>query len=89
MMGHLPMICRHSEPAPNAAIIALERNKGNLIMDNVNSFGTFKSNELDIPPALDFKSTQVKSKKQSSQQLTVIDITLVHITQSSSLGRAA
>lgn len=56
-MWHLPTVCGDSKPAPNAGIITGERNKENLVMDNVNTFGTFKSNELDIPTALDFKST--------------------------------
>lgn len=38
-------------------IITGEMEKGDLVMDNVKIVGTFKSNELDIHPALDFKST--------------------------------
>lgn len=53
-MWHLLTAC---EPAPKAVIITGEMTKEDLVMDNVKMFGTSKSNELDIHPALDFKST--------------------------------
>lgn len=54
--GRCDRVCGDKEPAPNIVIISWQMNKESLVMHNVKVFAAFRSKELDVCTALDFKT---------------------------------